>query len=604
MKKTKIEYKNGKPYISVDGSLLPALAYTAYFEECGEFSDFIAAGYRMFFVNISFTDLPINNMTGFSPFLTGVFEGDKPDYYEFDGIVNKLLSLCPDALIFPRINIAMPRKWLRENPDETVKTLKGGNRESFCSDKFLTDAAELLRETVSHIKNAPYSENIAGYQLCGGTTQEWMHHDLFGSFSDMGLEKFSKWMKEKYGNVPEYRLRREDFENGTLNETVKKYGEFSCEMPPAAIEHFSKALKEAVDYGQIVGVFYGYGAFVNDYLWGLQGLRHIISSENVDFFSSPCGYDKLRALGVDWSDMLPVDTVKLHKKLCFIECDIRTHLTRSLGESRPHKYSEEILRTYGLYNANGDKTVWTGPESEELSLSAIRKAFAHQLTKASGIWWFDMWGGWFHSEKIMAEMKRLREIYEDSENKDINAYPSAETVFFVDEKAYPNVPRGNFLKDSLNITKEAMGNTGIPFDLYSVEDAERVIDKYSAAIFPFPRMSEAGKEALRICREKNIPVLCSTEEKNVFTVKELRDFLVSKGIHCYNTNNSVIYLGSGYLGIHSSIEGIHKISLPEKFYVKTLFGFDSREEFTEKIVLNMKKYETALFELKKISEKS
>ena len=70
-----IKFKNNKPYVSVDGELYAPLAYTTYFEECGEFSDFIKKGYKMFFVNVSFTDLPINNSTAFSPFLTGVFEG-------------------------------------------------------------------------------------------------------------------------------------------------------------------------------------------------------------------------------------------------------------------------------------------------------------------------------------------------------------------------------------------------------------------------------------------------------------------------------------------------------------------------------------------------
>lgn len=136
--KSQIEFKNGTPYINIDGVLHSPLAYTTYFEECGEFSDFIKAGYRMFFVNISFTDLPINNVSGFSPFLTGVFENENPDYDEFDTIVRKIISECPDALIFPRINIAMPRKWIAENPSECVET-PSGMRESLCSERFLNE---------------------------------------------------------------------------------------------------------------------------------------------------------------------------------------------------------------------------------------------------------------------------------------------------------------------------------------------------------------------------------------------------------------------------------------------------------------------------------
>ena len=153
MLKSHIEFKNGKPFISVNGELHSPIAYTTYFEECGEFTDFIERGYKIFFINVSFTDLPINNSSGFSPFRTGVFENEKSDYSEFDGIVRGIISECPDALIFPRINIAMPRKWIEENTDETITTANGGNRESFYSEAFLRDGAELLKTLVSHIRS-------------------------------------------------------------------------------------------------------------------------------------------------------------------------------------------------------------------------------------------------------------------------------------------------------------------------------------------------------------------------------------------------------------------------------------------------------------------
>ena len=153
------------------------------------FENAYETNYKIFFVNISFTGLPINNVTGFSPFLSGVFEGDVPDYEEFDGVVHKILSSCPDALIFPRINVAMPRKWIEENPSECVGT-PTGIREALCSEKYLRDGAELLKKMLSYFRSADYKDSIAGYQLCGGTTQEWMHHDMAGSFSEKRFEKF------------------------------------------------------------------------------------------------------------------------------------------------------------------------------------------------------------------------------------------------------------------------------------------------------------------------------------------------------------------------------------------------------------------------------
>ena len=593
MLRSNIEFKNGKPFININGELHYPLAYTTYFDECGEYSDFISHGYRMFFVNVSFTTLPINNVTGFSPFQTGVFENETPCYDEFDGIVRNILSECPDAFIFPRINIAMPRKWIEANKSECVET-PTGIRESLGSDKFLHDGAKLLKLLVAHIRSSDYAQRIAGYQICGGTTQEWMHHDLFGSFSEMGLRKFSSWMKNKHGIDNAKVPSRELFTKGIVNETTRRYIEFSNETAANAINHFAKELKEHINNEQIVGAFYGYSAFVGNSLYGLHGLSYIIDSPYIDFYSSPCAYDNVRRLGVDWGDMIPVDSLKAHGKTAFIECDIRTHLTRRMQDSRPGKYSCEY---YGLTDNNGNKTVWCGPETEELSVSAIRKAFAHQLIKNSGIWWFDMWGGWYNNDRIMAEICRMKEIAYSSINKSANDFPAAEVVMFADEKAYGNIPYSNPLDRTVSDVRGAIGNTGIPFDLCMIEDFSKVISNYKFAVFTSPVPSDDGKKALEYCKENNIPYITVTEEKTFFNTDELRDILISAGVHCYNDKGNVIYCGNGYIGIHTIDDGMVKIDLPEKYKVRQILGSGFSECETDSISLDMKKYDTVLFEL-------
>lgn len=583
MLKSKIEFKNGSPLININGEPFTPLAYTTYFDECGEWSDFINAGYKMFFVNVSFTDLPINNTTGFTPFRVGVFEGDMPDYTEFDSIVRSIVKECPDAVIFPRINIAMPRKWIAKNQYETVETPNGGRRESMYSDRFKADGVELLKELVRHIRTADYSGRVAGYQLCGGTTQEWMHHDLCGSYSEMGLEKF----RSIGGNPP----IKEDFESKVLTD----YYRFCSEKIADTVEYFAKALKEIINHEQIVGVFYGYTAFVPDPLWGLHALGKIIDSEYIDFFSSPCGYDGSRSLGIDWSDMLPTDSLKLHGKLYFVECDIRTHLTRRLHDSRPGEYPED--NNYQTTDKNGNKTVWAGPDTPELSLSAIRKAFAKQAAKGSGIWWFDMWGGWYNSKEIMSELEYLRGIYENIKKTDKEGLPCAETAFFIDEKAYANLARNTPLLHSVNRTRLSMGNLGTPYDMYMTEDADKVLKNCKAAIFTAPVPSERGIAAVNLCESLGIPYLSATETKPSFTTDEIRNFLVSSGVHCYNTDGCVVYCGNGILAVHTVSDGEIKITFPKKYKIKPITGTELAECKTDSLLLNAPKHTTLLFEL-------
>ena len=168
---------------------------------------------------------------------------------------------------------------------------------------------------------------------------------------------------------------------------------------------------------------------------------------------------------------------------------------------------------------------------------------------------------------------------------------------FIDEKAYTNNPRGSRLCHSVNWMRMAMGNTGIPFDLCLVEDAEKVLHKYKAAIFTAPLPTEEGRKAVEICEKMNVPYLQTSEEKLSFSTDELRIFLASKGVHCYNDKGNVIYCGNGFVGIHSADEGEMKISLPKKFKVKPLLGTDLDECETDEITVYMSKYHTAVFEL-------
>ncbi len=596
MHKSSIVSCNNKPYISIDGELHSPFAYTAYFEEKGEYADFSEKGCRMFFVNVSFSSLPINNITGFTPFLTGVFDGDTPSYREFDETVRRILTVCPDAFIFPRINMTMPQKWINEHPSETVDTINGGKRESLYSDIYLLDAEKLLFTLIDHIRTEDYSYSVAGYQLCGGTTQEWFHHDLSGSFSEMGLKKFSLWMKEKYG-ISEISLTKAALRSDTFNEEVSRYCEFTGEMTAKTVEYFTKRLKEYTDFSQIVGVFYGYNAFVCDPLWGHHGMRYIIDSPYIDFFSSPCAYDNNRSLGIDWGDMTAGESLKLHGKLYFTECDIRTHLTRGMQEARPGKYPDNI---YLQYDENGNKTVWAGPDTLPLSLSAIRKTFSHKITKGEGIWWFDMWGGWYHNEEIMNDIGRMQIISERAKDKNSEGYPTAETVMFVDEKAYLNIPLTSGLLHSVNAIRRNMGNIGMSFDILMAEDAEKVINKYRAAVFTAPIPSDTGKEAMRFYDEMNIPYIKSTPEKPSFTTDELRSFLVSSGGHCYNPDGHIIHSGNGFLGVHAVKDGEIKIRLPRKYKITSLFDDTSLESETDVITLTMNKHETAFFELNQL----
>lgn len=588
MAKSEIRRDCGAPGLWIDGQPIPACAYMTYFEERNAYADFARAGYRLFTVTVSLAFRPINAATGFTPYLTGMFDDRQhPDFTQADASVERILEACPDAFIFPRVNVAMPLWFAAEHPEAVLPGPDGApGREALYSDAFRLTARELLEAYIRHVRKAPYAQHIVGYQLAGGNTQEWFHFDLNGGRGPCAEKPFHDYLLRRDPALADRAgLPSPDELPGTgaiEDARLHRYLEFVSVGVAQTILYLAHAVKEAVAGEQIVGVFYGYTLEVCDPLWGTHAMAEVLESPDVDFLCSPNSYAENRALGIDWGDMLAVDSVRLHGKLCFSECDIRTSRSDYMCSCRP---GSDPKRMYL-------QPVWKGPADTQLSVWAVRKAFAHQLTRGSALWWFDMWGGWYADAAHMADMAAYARIVRDADAA--HGESAAQTALFVDETLYSRMHAGQACCAAQFAIRRPLGCCGVPYDVFLLSDFEACYRNYRAVIFPIPIDSPVLEKARRLCRAAGIPFLQSTVSRWAFTPAELRGFLVQAGAWCYCRTDDVVYAGRGFLAIHAASAGEKVLRLPRRRRVSPLLP-EGPAQVTDTLRLSLAQYETRLF---------
>ncbi len=580
-----VDMCGGVPTLFRDGKPFPGAAYMTYLEKYARYEDFARAGYRLFSFPALCAGKWISATKGLRPFGNGIFDGGSaPDFSGFDASVRRILDACPEAYLLPRVNLSAPDRWLREHPDQTDGT---GERESLFSQLWLQNAEYMLRELIAHVKRSDYRDRIAGYHLAGGNTEEWFHFDMNAGASPAAEAGFAAFLRNehpdlRFDGLPDLSLLNGE---GPLHGSayLAAYLEYASEAVARAAAHLARAAKDAAGDGVVIGVFGGYALEVPSPLYGTHALRGLLACDAIDFICSPNSYLGLRDPDADWTEMYAADSVRLHGKLCMQECDIRTHLTKPLGDRAPEYDPGHIMTA----------PIWHGLPDRETAIQALRKSFCRQLVRGNAFWWFDMWGGWYDDPVLTAEMRRFREIYAASLLKP-ERRSVAEIAVFIDETAFRQMTDCE-TRNAFCGQRAALGRIGAPYDMYDISDFSAVYRRYPGVILCTGIMTGGAAAAIGLCEKNGIPYLCNARRAPQFSVRELRDFCVFCGAHLYADAGDIVYIGARYCAIRAVRGGVKTLRFPSETTLYDLFDGAPPLSGTE-IPLTLSRGETRLFE--------
>jgi hypothetical protein len=397
---------NGKPHAA-----MTYMTYNAAFEHVAEFS-------KAEVPIVSFSTTPDHSYFNMAPDswrAPGHF-----DYTDFEKRVERILATHPNAYLLPRLYICTPRWWNDAHPEEmmvghmqspTEATL--GRFPSFSSIAWKKASGNALTRFIRYVERQPYADRIIGYHLASGFTEEWYYtgywDDVTQDFSEPQRRAFGRWLQERYKTVDRLRQAWEDrivsFKTVTVpgrpermntdlgefrgvsgvNRKVADYYEFHSHTVANAIRYFSALAKSACGHRKIIGAFYGYLMEMPVAEMGHIALREVLQCPDVNFMTAPSSYSHRYVARGASLFMAPLASVRAHGKLWIDENDLRTH---------------HVPYVNGFFPTTSPK------ETENIQLREL----AHVLTEATGMWWFDMRGGWYADPATMSSIRRMASL--------------------------------------------------------------------------------------------------------------------------------------------------------------------------------------------------
>lgn len=461
---SKLVRQNGTVKIDIDGKLYTPLSFKSFRPSDKNISDFYDAGLRLFSILTS----GLNSMltVPYSLFGESWIGFDTYDFDVVDKQIDMFIKNAPEGYFALMFQLDT-RPWYMEAegcPD-TFKCLSqmAGN------EKWRREAAKYLKAIITHVEEK-YGDRFYGYFLLCGTTTEWFSDRDYFAPHDLKLDSYRKYTGKNVDKLPtpeEICKPVEQVFYGKDDAEIVDYVKYHCEIIADAICYFAAEAQSVIKHKKLLGMYYGYlFELAHERVWNAGSLayRRVYECPDIDMISSPSSYAFRKHIDPS-AFMVTYDTLDMRDKLYYLEFDHITHLSPT--------HIENILIP------GGDSKF----ASEKETMDVMRRDFALTTSKGAALWWFDMFEGWFYSDGMMNEVKKMIEIGEKL--KSIKCENVSEIAVFASGEALYGVNKCSRINDAL-LCKQRKGLSylGAPYDVFDTSDITKInLDRYKMLVF-------------------------------------------------------------------------------------------------------------------------
>lgn len=450
----------------------------------------------------------------------------------------------PDVRFFIRMNFIVDRKWfskeypgnmtLFEDGTESHWTKNGEAKErySFASNIWERLAAEGLVEMIKQLPNEPYGDRVLGIMVTFGVSGEgnwWSEFDWrqYGiDYSPAMQDYFRNYLRNKYCNdvkklqfswgkevtfenaqIPSVATRGTDVPSSCNEEVFRVPGAFGffrnpqengtaqsidfhmamCNVLAERLSYFCHVVKKASDGKLLAGGLHSPPFAAALFQWNGSGaFGEIMKSPYIDFDATPWTYEG-RNLGEGLYFRGPVDSMALHGKCLWMECDTRTSTINPAIRNGERQYGAPL-------NVDGDR-------------ENLRRDFMRLITSQANGYWYEITFPWFtlpEQREVIKEIGKLSTKLvnlDRKRNSEIAVIYDLNSIFYTTE-----------FVDFISLCRQMLQEfiyIGADFDMYTIDDiGTPEADNHKLFIFPNAiSLNDEQREKIKNCLKKDGKVL-------------------------------------------------------------------------------------------------